>query len=898
MSNLTEKDQWEDGIYQLETSDPVLGGPDGVSNKPAKQLANRTLWLKKQQEKANEALKAHERSRNHPDGTTSAKGFVQLSDNPSLDSSTLAATPKAVKAVNDASAKKAANLADLTDKPRARDNLGLKSAALRDVGTTKGQVMEVGAGGLLMGARHRDDAYTNDGQIFRVNEFSKNAPGISIYGVLSLPIDGGPSTGYLGVQNNGAAFIGSSNKPENGVRWSRIYTTDNKPTAGDVNAYSKPESDNRFLQKSGGMVTGKTQFNAGIDFANQNTGITNGTDGASYNGANLLLKSWYGIGFYKTIGEKGITGFIDVRTGDLRMQRNITADGQLIEAGKRVYSPNNKPNATDVDAVSATDGGEFKKEIRASGGLKIQVPGRNDNGGGVYPGNGDGASYATCNVDIKSWQGIGFYNTCDTVGIKGRSLFIDVRQGNLEAQGIIKGKTVYDASGRVYSPGNKPSAGDINVYSKSESDSRYFARGTTATTKDVAWNAASGVYNTQADGMTMVVHFAAGGTGSTRAADFRFNFGNGGLAFRSSRDDKGYENGWTKVYTDRQRPTAAEVQAADVRNNFAARMGVTRVLSGDQPPTAPGIWSIENCSWTPEKWGTLICTSNRSDLKTDRGNGQFFHYLFLSHNSKLFVAINVNGNGAGWQQLIGPAGGNLNGPVSSTSWLSAASLSARLHAAPAGGTPEGSGAYSSQLETKAPFYQENFDWVVSSGGHYVPLVKGRSNRKGQGYPTAVSFGYLLNGTPSFAMPCIHVKGDNTDAVWRFDPNSKQLFAPGAFVAGSAVYQNDGNIKGDAWGGYISTWINNQINGRVDWGTFNREVGARATTDYVNSTFVRDVRLGGVESIQAWNGPGYRDQGPYVLTGAANGNGDEYIDTLYRRPMQKNVNNVWYNVWFV
>ncbi|MDN0028143.1 tail fiber protein, partial [Serratia marcescens] len=333
------------------------------------------------------------------------------------------------------------------------------------------------------------------------------------------------------------------------------------------------------------------------------------------------------------------------------MQRNITADGQVIEAGKRVYSPNNKPKAGDVDAVSASEGGEFKKEIRASGGVKIQVQGRNDNGGGVYPGNGDGASYATCNVDIKSWQGIGFYNTCDTVGIKGRSLFIDVRQGNLEAQGIIKGKTVYDASGRVYSPGNKPSPGDINVYSKSESDSRYFARGTTATTKDVAWNAASGVYNTHEDGMTMVVHFAAGGTGSTRAADFRFNYGNGGLAFRSSRDDKGYENGWTKVYTDRQRPTAAEVQAADVRNNFAAKMGANRTLSGDAKPTAPGVWSVENSKWAPEGWGTMLYTTNRPDLKADIGNGLFHHYLFLSHNRKLWVATNVNGNWSGWQAM-------------------------------------------------------------------------------------------------------------------------------------------------------------------------------------------------------------------------------------------------------
>ncbi|WP_063533298.1 phage tail protein [Burkholderia sp. MSMB1589WGS] len=46
MANLKERAQWEDGIYQLETSDPVMGGPDGIDNVQAKQLANRTLYLK------------------------------------------------------------------------------------------------------------------------------------------------------------------------------------------------------------------------------------------------------------------------------------------------------------------------------------------------------------------------------------------------------------------------------------------------------------------------------------------------------------------------------------------------------------------------------------------------------------------------------------------------------------------------------------------------------------------------------------------------------------------------------------------------------------------------------------------------------------------------------------
>lgn len=50
MANLQESASWTDGIYQLETTDPVMGGPNGTSNTQAKQLANRTRWLKEQTE--------------------------------------------------------------------------------------------------------------------------------------------------------------------------------------------------------------------------------------------------------------------------------------------------------------------------------------------------------------------------------------------------------------------------------------------------------------------------------------------------------------------------------------------------------------------------------------------------------------------------------------------------------------------------------------------------------------------------------------------------------------------------------------------------------------------------------------------------------------------------------
>ncbi|EMZ1753160.1 tail fiber protein [Salmonella enterica] len=128
MGKLTELEQWDEDIYQIETSDPVLGGPEGLSNRPQKQLANRTQWLKKQLEDANNALAEHEKSRNHPDATLTDKGFVKLYSGVTSMDETMAATPKAVKiAMDNANERlaKARNLADLQSVPLALANLTL-----------------------------------------------------------------------------------------------------------------------------------------------------------------------------------------------------------------------------------------------------------------------------------------------------------------------------------------------------------------------------------------------------------------------------------------------------------------------------------------------------------------------------------------------------------------------------------------------------------------------------------------------------------------------------------------------------------------------------------------------------------------------------------------------------
>ncbi|EMO8006872.1 phage tail protein, partial [Salmonella enterica] len=89
------------------------------------------------------SLKEHEKSRNHPDATLTAKGFVKLYSGVTSIDETMAATPKAVKiAMDNASARlaKERNLADLTNIPLARQSLQLGNSATLNVGTTANTV--------------------------------------------------------------------------------------------------------------------------------------------------------------------------------------------------------------------------------------------------------------------------------------------------------------------------------------------------------------------------------------------------------------------------------------------------------------------------------------------------------------------------------------------------------------------------------------------------------------------------------------------------------------------------------------------------------------------------------------------------------------------------------------
>ncbi|EGP0732411.1 phage tail protein [Salmonella enterica] len=88
-------------------------------------------------------------------------------------------------------------------------------------------------------------------------------------------------------------------------------------------------------------------------------------------------------------------------------------------------------------------------------------------------------------------------------------------------------------------------------------------------------------------------------------------------------------------------------------------------------------------------------------------------------------------------------------------------------------------------------------------------------------------------------------------------------------AGEAIYQNNGDIFGSVWNGWLSTHLNN---------------------------FVADVQLGAGTSVTTWNNAGSWPNTPgYVVTSVWKDAQGENIDGINYAPLQKRVGNQWYTV---
>ncbi|EPF14919.1 Tail fiber protein [Cedecea davisae] len=115
---------------------------------------------------------------------------------------------------------------------------------------------------------------------------------------------------------------------------------------------------------------------------------------------------------------------------------------------------------------------------------------------------------------------------------------------------------------------------------------------------------------------------------------------------------------------------------------------------------------------------------------------------------------------------------------------------------------------------------------------------------------------------------------NGRTIMSIDP-SGNIAATGNVVATNGVFES---------GGQVRVYSSNNPPPRQDLSSY-------ATSAWVSSYFVQGVRFGAVESAPIWRGTGYRDQVGYVITGVEN-DGNESVDTAYRRTLQININGSW------
>ncbi|WP_227909964.1 tail fiber protein [Escherichia coli] len=145
--------------------------------------------------------------------------------------------------------------------------------------------------------------------------------------------------------------------------------------------------------------------------------------------------------------------------------------------------------------------------------------------------------------------------------------------------GITNAQFTYINHGDAYAPGWRR---DYNTKNQQPA----FALGQTgsrvANDKAVGWNWNSGVYDADISGAsTLILHFNMN-AGSCPAVQFRVNYKNGGIFYRSARDGYGFEADWSEFYTTTRKPSAGDVGAytkaeSDSRYVRDIRLG-TRVV--------------------------------------------------------------------------------------------------------------------------------------------------------------------------------------------------------------------------------------------------------------------------------------------------------------------------------
>ncbi|EPH6093571.1 tail fiber protein [Escherichia coli] len=495
-----------------------------VSSVASVALTIDTTTVMATQDYVDDKIAEHEQSRRHPDASLTAKGFTQLSSATNSTSETLAATPKAVKAAYDlANGKYTAQ-----DATTARKGLvQLSSATNSDSETLAATPKAVKtAYDLANGKYTAQDATTARKGLVQLSSATNSD---------SETLAATPKAVKSAYDNAEKRL----QKDQNGAD-----IPDKGRFLSNINVYSKGEVD-----KKKGMR--KYSFAAP---------------------ANVVAGKWYPVIFRRAASLSGeMASRVVISTGCYNgdyVMNNCEFNGMVMPGGwtdrgsyaagyfwtyqtneRSIHSIVTSLKDDDVCSVFYVEARAFPVQILAEEGLTVIVPTEDYVvGQTTYKWGATNPATESTNVqailDFKN--GRGYY--CSHP-------FISSLSGNaataskLETPRKIAG-VAFDGSGDI-----TLNARNVGAFALRQTGNT--VNGDTA----VGWNWDSGAYNALIGGASaLILHFNIN-AGSCPAVQFRVNYKNGGISYRSARDGYGFESGWSDFYTTTRKPSAGDVGA-------------------------------------------------------------------------------------------------------------------------------------------------------------------------------------------------------------------------------------------------------------------------------------------------------------------------------------------------
>ncbi|MFJ5406275.1 tail fiber protein [Pectobacterium punjabense] len=545
MASLSEQESWIDGIYQLETSDPVVAGPGGISNRQAEQLANRTAYLKKMQETTGENLQKH-LAASDPHSQYAPKNSPVLTGTPTAP--TTAQTANNTQIATTAFVKSAI-AALINGSPAAMDTLQELANALGN-------------------DPHFSTTILNAITDVKTDATNKLNAHVSI-------LDAHPQY----APKASPAFTGTPTAP--------TAASSSNDTQLATTAFVKAAVAALVNGSPAALDTLQELANALGNDPNFSTTVLNALAGKlakDQNGADIPDKSRFrqnvGLGDVIIRGEFGLGGNATPipRNADIHEFFNSAPSGcyaaheggySNIPDGDVSYSFFWQPTLNNIYGVLECVGLNSTREYYQN---KI-----NGNWMGWVERFNDSCRFINGEVSAATnpFKGIGFYN-----GDYGNwpSRYGVVLQGYKRSAGSISlmqesvasadspyrlfgrnvvvngdGSATYGTPAEFYHTQFKPTATDVGAIPLGF---RGDVQGT-----ELPWNSETGLYRSvRSSDSQMIVHFH-GTDASCTSLQLLASYGNGGLAYRTARDNFGFEHGWETFYTTTFKPTATEIGA-------------------------------------------------------------------------------------------------------------------------------------------------------------------------------------------------------------------------------------------------------------------------------------------------------------------------------------------------